>query len=226
METIKFIAYYRVSTQKQGASGLGLDSQKDIIHTYTNRIPDSEIAGEYTEIETGTAKRERTEIFKALAQCKAIGATLIVAKLDRLARDTKFVLSVMDSGADVVFCDFPQCNRLMITIIAAIAEYEASLISSRTKAALQEKKKTHKLGNPDIKVVQLAGTRAAASARSAAKSENKKAFHLIRQLRENGNSTYQEIADALNSSSHKSSTGKEFTPGSVSNIYTRYKQTA
>lgn len=220
---MKYVSYLRVSTQKQGNSGLGLDSQRDIIRSYIARMVGAELISEHIEVETGTAKKERVIIHQALAECKRTGAILIVAKLDRLARDVRFVLSVLDSGAEIVFCDFPSGNRLMITIISAIAEYEARLISERTKAALNEKKKVMKLGNPNIGLAQQAGTRAAAKARTGAMTPNRKNMSTIRMLRSSGH-TLQEIADTLNSSGELTSTGCNFTSGSIHNILTREKK--
>ena len=142
---MKYVVYYRVSTKKQGLSGLGLEAQRTIVENY---IKGNKVINEFTEIETGKSAN-RPQLNKALQACKENNATLIVAKLDRLARNLHFVTSLQAANIDFLCCDMPTANRLTIHIIAAIAENEAQLISQRTKAALAEKKKQGiKLGNP------------------------------------------------------------------------------
>jgi DNA invertase Pin-like site-specific DNA recombinase len=129
-----FIAYYRVSTARQGRSGLGLDAQRQMVEDYLNggSWTVSEI---FTEIESGK-RSDRPQLAAALAACRLHRATLVIAKLDRLARNVAFVSALMESGVDFIACDFPQANRLTIHILAAVAEHEAQAISDRTKAAL------------------------------------------------------------------------------------------
>ena len=127
---MQYIAYYRVSTQRQGRSGLGLEAQQK---TVKDQI--GEPIAAYVEVETGKSD-DRPELQKALAHAKGVGATLVVAKLDRLARNLRFLLEIMDSGVEVIFCDMPHANRFTLSILGAVAEYEAKLISDRTKAAL------------------------------------------------------------------------------------------
>src|SRR4051812_30379048 len=130
----KWVAYYRVSTAKQGASGLGLEAQREAVAGYLNG-GDWQLAAEFTEVESGR-KNDRPELAKALAMCRRIGATLIIAKLDRLARNVAFVSNLMESGVEFTAVDFPTANRLTIHILAAVAEHEAAMTSTRTKAAL------------------------------------------------------------------------------------------
>lgn len=132
-----YVIYYRVSTKKQGLSGLGLEAQKTIVENYIKGNP---VIAKFTEIETGKSAN-RPQLNKALECCKLNNATLVVANLSRLARSLHFVTSLQNSGVDFIACDMPTANRLTIHIIAAIAENEALLISQRTKAALAEKKK-------------------------------------------------------------------------------------
>ncbi|GAF73945.1 unnamed protein product, partial [marine sediment metagenome] len=175
---------------------------------------------EFVEIETGTRKKKRIEIFKALAICRDTGATLIVAKLDRLARDVSFVTSVMDSDVDIVFCDFPQANRMVISMMALVAEYEAKQISDRTKAALAElKKKGVKLGNPN-KDWNKNGPKQSAIARRENKehSNNTKAKGRIHILKSTG-LTYGEIAEKLNSDGYRTTNNKRFSTTGVCNIF-------
>ena len=130
----KFVAYYRVSTARQGQSGLGLEAQQRAVTEYLNGGQWKLIA-EITEIESGK-RSDRPKLAEALALCRVHGATLIIAKLDRLARNVAFVSALMDAGIDFEAVDFPQANRLTIHIMAAVAEHEAKAISERTKAAL------------------------------------------------------------------------------------------
>lgn len=134
----KFVVYLRVSTQRQGQSGLGLDAQREAVRVFLNG-GDHETVGEFVEVETGkgaNALVKRPQLKGALDACKANKATLLIAKLDRLARNVHFVSGLMESGVDFVAVDFPQANRLTVHILAAVAEHEREMISQRTKAAL------------------------------------------------------------------------------------------
>jgi DNA invertase Pin-like site-specific DNA recombinase len=133
-----FIAYYRVSTQRQGASGLGLDAQREAVARYVANGPGSLLA-EFTEVESGggaNALAKRPELRKALDECRKRAGVLIIAKLDRLARNVHFVSGLMESRVRFVACDMPEANELTIHIMAAFAEHEAKRISVRTKEAL------------------------------------------------------------------------------------------
>lgn len=131
----KFVAYYRVSTARQGQSGLGLEAQRSaVIALAASRR--AEIVGEYTEVQSGTSTARRSELRKALDQARRDGAVLVVARLDRLARDAAFVLGLREANVEFMACDFPEANRLVVTILAAVAEYEAKLCSERTRAGL------------------------------------------------------------------------------------------
>lgn len=130
----RFISYLRVSTDKQGKSGLGLDAQREAIARYLNG-GNWKLIGEYVEVESGK-RSDRPKLAEALKHAKRTGATLVIAKLDRLARNVAFVSNLMESGADFVAVDNPHANRLTIHILAAVAEDEARRISERTRAAL------------------------------------------------------------------------------------------
>lgn len=136
--TGKFIAYYRVSTGKQEASGLGLEAQRKCVADYLNGGRWTLVA-ELTEVETGKSST-RPQLKQALALCRVHRAKLIVAKLDRLARNVHFLTGLMESGVDFVCCDIPTANKLTIHVLAAVAEAEAEMISIRTKAALEAAK--------------------------------------------------------------------------------------
>ena len=145
----KFVAYYRVSTDKQGQSGLGLDAQRQAVMTYLNGGPWKLIA-EHTEVETGK-RADRPELQKALAACRKLKAKLVIAKLDRLSRNLAFIATLMDSNVEFIAADNPHANRLTVHILAAVAEYERTAISERTRAALQAAKhRGVKLGGPRL----------------------------------------------------------------------------
>jgi DNA invertase Pin-like site-specific DNA recombinase len=134
----KYCAYYRVSTDKQGIDGYGIDAQHKALADRLNG-GSWKLVATFTEVESGR-RRSRPELAKALAACKKHKAKLVVAKLDRLARNTKFLLTLLDSGVEVLFCDLPHIpgamGRFVVTQMAAVAELEAGLISERTKAGL------------------------------------------------------------------------------------------
>jgi DNA invertase Pin-like site-specific DNA recombinase len=134
----RFVAYYRVSTDKQGRSGLGLEAQKAAVKQRLNGGP-WQLVGEFTEIESGR-RAKRPQLEAALKACKKQKAKLVVAKLDRLARNTRFLLTLVESGVEVLFADLPEVagamGKFILTQMAAVAELEAGLIGERTKAAL------------------------------------------------------------------------------------------
>lgn len=141
----QYIAYYRVSTERQGASGLGLDAQREAVGRHIGSAP---LLAEFTEIESGK-KADRPQLAAALQECRKRRATLVIAKLDRLGRNVAFISALMDSGAEFVCCDNPHANRLMLHMLAAFAEHEREQIARRTKEALQAAKaRGVKLGNP------------------------------------------------------------------------------
>jgi DNA invertase Pin-like site-specific DNA recombinase len=131
---MRFVTYTRVSTDKQGRSGLGLEAQREAVERHLARVGGVEVAA-FTEIESGK-RADRPQLLQALATARAHGAVLIVAKLDRLARNVAFISTLMESGVDFVACDCPAANRLTLHILAAMGEHEAAMISERTKAAL------------------------------------------------------------------------------------------
>ncbi len=145
---VDFIAYYRVSTDRQGASGLGLDAQRQAVAGF---IGTGQLVAEFTEIESGRRHTNRPQLLAALAECRKRRAVLLIARLDRLARNVAFISALMENGTDFIACDMPQASRLTIHILAAVAEHEREMISTRTKAALAEaKRRGTALGNPRI----------------------------------------------------------------------------
>jgi DNA invertase Pin-like site-specific DNA recombinase len=128
-----------VSTRRQGRSGLGLEAQQNAVRDHLNG-GDWRIVAEFTEVESGT-RPGRPKLVQALKTCRALGATLIIAKLDRLARNVHFVSGLMEPGVEFTAVDFPQANRLTVHILAAVAEHEAKMISERTRVALAAAKR-------------------------------------------------------------------------------------
>lgn len=141
-EPVAYVVYYRVSDQKQGKSGLGLEAQQAMFATFLLGRPDADrqVLGEYTEVETGkTLKKsqKRPELGKAIAHARVASATLVIAKLDRLARNVAFISTLMESQLPLVCCDMPEADKFTLHILAAVAEREGQMISERTSAALQ-----------------------------------------------------------------------------------------
>jgi len=223
MEESRYIAYLRVSTQRQGSSGLGLQAQQEIIRKHLNG--NSPIA-EFVEVESGR-KSDRPKLHEALELCKKEKATLIVAKMDRLSRNVAFTSQLLDSGIEIVFCDFPKANRLVLTIIAAISEYEAGLIRQRTKAALQVKKENGcRLGKPDNLMRNLdraiANSRNTNQAKALNNPNNKRAVAILRGL-VTKTSNLSEMARVLNEEGFQASKGGRFSAKQVSILLSRYQ---
>jgi DNA invertase Pin-like site-specific DNA recombinase len=130
----QFVAYYRVSTDRQGKSGLGLDAQREAVLRHAAGHA-GELIGEFCEVESGR-RSDRPQLAAAIAAAKKAKATLIIAKLDRLARNVHFISGLMESGVDFVAADNPHANKLMVHMLAAFAEHEREQISQRTKDAL------------------------------------------------------------------------------------------
>lgn len=219
----KYVAYLRVSTQKQGFSGLGLEAQQEIIHSYLN---DTTPIAEYVEVESGR-KSNRPKLKEALSQCRKEGATLIVAKLDRLARSVSFLSNLLESDVDIVFCDFPQANKMVLHIISAISQYEAELIATRTKASLQAKKaRGFKLGNPehllDKHEEAIRNSIKTCKAKADGNPNNRRAIAMLRTLVKEEH-TLQEMADILNNEGFVSSKGCSFSKSTIYKLIKRYK---
>ena len=199
----KFVSYLRVSTQRQGISGLGLEAQREAVATYLNGGRWS-LVQEVVEVESGR-RNDRPAIAEALRLCRLHRATLIIAKLDRLARNVHFISSLMESGVEFVAVDFPQANRLTVHILAAVAEHEASMISARTKAALgAAKARGVRLGGQRgsldrMEAMARKGNAASAIVRQAASAKrNEDLLPVIEDMRAAGVSTPQQIATGLN----------------------------
>jgi DNA invertase Pin-like site-specific DNA recombinase len=203
MTSGKFVSYIRVSTQRQGRSGLGLEAQRKAVEDHLNG-GDWEVIEEFVEVESGKSA-DRPQLQEALSMCRATGAKLIVAKIDRLTRDAAFLLSLRDSGVEFIAADMPEANRLTVGIMALVAEQEREAISKRTKDALAAAKaRGVQLGAyRDGTFVGRTGTREnvlkANQAKAAKYRETAVArASLLRKIDPEGRKSLREIAEELN----------------------------
>jgi DNA invertase Pin-like site-specific DNA recombinase len=219
--TGKFVAYYRVSTQRQGRSGLGLEAQQTAVRDYLNG-GDWRLVAEVTEVESGK-RSDRSKLAEALKLCRLHGATLIIAKLDRLARNVAFISNLMESGVDFHAVDFPQANRLTVHILAAVAEHEAKVISERTRAALAAaKRRGVKLGGCRGTTISRAMRKA--SAEAVAKRADARAADLmptIAELRAAGATSLRAIAAGLNERGIPTARGGKWSAVQVQRVLDR-----
>jgi DNA invertase Pin-like site-specific DNA recombinase len=222
---MKYITYYRVSTKRQGQSGLGLDAQKTQVHHYLTSKQGQEIAS-YTEIESGK-KNDREQLRNAVAHAKREGAVLLVAKLDRLSRDVSFIFTLKaeleKAHVDFVVCDMPEANTLTLGIMAAMAQHEREIISKRTKAGLTEaRKRGTKLGNPENLTLEARQkAHKAISDKARNNQASRFAYHFIKPHRDAGE-PYATICDKLNSEGYRTAEGQQFHPAQVRRIYLRF----
>jgi DNA invertase Pin-like site-specific DNA recombinase len=221
-----FIAYYRVSTVKQGASGLGLEAQREMVRKYLDGGAWN-LLDEFTEIESGK-KDDRPNLTKAIKLCQLKNAKLVVSKLDRLSRDLHFITSLQKSGIKFVVAENPDMNELTVHIFAAMAQHERKLISKRTKEALaMAKKRGVKLGNPVIhKGAQIAGsgdtTKARATKTEKANDYARNMKEIIEDIKETGLTSLRLVAQELNHRGFTTRRNKEWTANSVRLCSIRY----
>jgi DNA invertase Pin-like site-specific DNA recombinase len=219
---MKYIAYYRVSTAKQGKSGLGLDAQSRTVQDFIKGDKRRDLIASYKEVESGK-NDVRTELNKAIDHCKKVGATLLIAKLDRLSRNVGFIFMLRDSKVDFQALDLPDANTLTIGIFAVVAQHEREIISKRIREALAAKKaRGFTLGTPAnlTKKVIKKGLQTRVE-NSKNNPNNRKAFEVIEQRRKQGY-TFQQIADKLNDLGFKTRREKKFFPASVQALYNRF----
>lgn len=213
---MKFVAYYRVSTTKQGESGLGLEAQRSAVTEYLKRTG-ANLLADFTDIESG-AKNDRPELAKALRKCRLTGATLLIAKLDRLSRNRRFLLELADSKLDFVCVDMPEANSLTVGILACMADYERQLISERTRAALKAaKQRGVTLGNPALSLVRNTNpTKAQATWRATTSARRLEVREVCLELiQEHGDMPTRKLAEHLNSAGYKTVTGKAWSATQV-----------
>jgi DNA invertase Pin-like site-specific DNA recombinase len=222
LHTGKFVAYYRVSTDKQGVSGLGLAAQRDLVNTFLNGGKWS-IIGEYTEIESGTRKKlkDRPSLQAALELAKKQKATLVVAKLDRLARDVQFISTLLNGKVPFICADMPEADKTFLQMMAVFAEYEAKRISERTSQALQALKKSGKvLGSPHPEIGSEAGLKIIKQKADNYASRVEPVVNDI--IKKSGANTLRDIAAALTARGIQTPRGNvNWNPSQVSNLLKR-----
>jgi DNA invertase Pin-like site-specific DNA recombinase len=210
-----YTPYYRVSTQKQGTSGLGLDAQRAAVQSFAGS---AQLLTEYVEIESGK-KNQRPQLLAAIAEARRVGATLLIAKLDRLSRNAGFIFALRDSGVEFVCCDMPDANTLTVGLFAVIAQHERETISKRTKDALAAKKaRGAQLGSPqNFTTVVIAQGQAAMQRNAREHQANRQAAQLAELLRAKGQTLWQ-IAAKLNEAGYRTRRGKEFQATTVQRL--------
>jgi DNA invertase Pin-like site-specific DNA recombinase len=217
----RFVAYYRVSTAKQGQSGLGLEAQQASVRGWLNG-GDWKLVGELVEVESGKRSDNRPELASALRLCRVHNATLIVAKLDRLARNVNFISALQDAGVKFVAVDMPHVNEMVINILASVAQGEAVAISQRTKAALAAAKaRGVVLGNPNRDVAQYADKgRVIGHAVRRAKASKRRAdlLPMIEHIQAAGTLSLSGIARELNAREITTALGKAWTAQQVKRL--------
>ncbi|KQP77438.1 resolvase [Methylobacterium sp. Leaf113] len=225
MADVSYVAYYRVSTARQGVSGLGLEAQRKTVSDFLNGGSWS-LVGEFIEVESGKAAN-RPELAKALARCRVMGAALVVANVSRLTRSVAFLSKLLEAGVEVRFCDLPAIEgptgRFLLTQMASVAELEAGLISDRTKKALAAAKaRGQKLGNPGNLRNRDVGCANGQAVRI--KNANARALDfapIIAEVRDAGAVSLREIAAGLNDRGIHTARGKPWSATQVQRVLAR-----
>lgn len=211
---LEFFTYYRVSTTRQGVSGLGLDAQKVAAQSFL-KGSSGVLLGEYTEVESGR-KADRPKLKEALKACRLRGATLLIAKLDRLARNVHFISGLLETDVKFVAIDMPNADRFMLHVYAAMAEEEARRISERTKSALRSAKaRGVKLG--------INGKVLAQQNILAADQFARQIGPQIEQLQNTDGLSFRGIAKSLNNQAIRTANGASWHPTSVYRVHNRFK---
>jgi DNA invertase Pin-like site-specific DNA recombinase len=221
-----YVTYLRVSTDRQGKSGLGLEAQRAAVLDHV--AGKGEIAAEYVEIESGK-KNDRPQLARAMAEAKRIGAVLLIAKLDRLARNVAFIANLLESGVEIAAADMPEANRFLLHIMAAVAEHEAQAISDRTRAALAAAKARGVAlgwsmpGRSDEQ--RQAARKGAACNAQKADQHATNVLPVIHQIAARG-ASLRQIADELNVRGIKTARGGLWYAATVRNMFARQFEAA
>lgn len=226
MASGKFVAYYRVSTAKQGASGLGLQAQRDAVHAYLNG-GSWQLVAELTEVESGK-RDDRPELARAIAACRLYGAKLIIAKLDRLSRDVHFLTGLEKAGVQFVAADMPEANEMVVHMMAVVAQAERKMIGARTKAALAAAKDrgTTLGGFRGYRPSDADRARGLASRRAEADARGALLTPVVEELRRAGITSLSGIAGALNERGISTPRGGQWHPTSVARLIERLERRA
>lgn len=226
----KYISYLRVSTQKQGAEGLGISAQRAMCEKFV-RSKGGEIIKEFLDVESGKS-RTRAELWRAIEYAKANNVPLVIAKLDRLARDVEFTFKVMNTGIEIHFCDMPVVNTMILGVFASVAQYEREMISARTKAAFDAKKARGEtwVRNLDTSKAVEASAKAR-TARSRSHPSNVFFLNYVKQFeKRNGKLTpnrpkevYDLLSDELNALGQRTVTGLPYNSNRCRAILTRIR---
>ncbi len=215
----RYVPYYRVSTARQGQSGLGLEAQQAAVRAFVANP--TQLLTEFVEIESGK-KNYRPQLLAAIAAARAAGATLLIAKLDRLSRNAGFIFALRDSGVAFVCCDMPDANSLTVGLFAVIAQHEREMISKRTKDALTAKKaRGAVLGTPaNMTPAAIAKSLNIRQENARTNQQNQQAARLGVLLHAQGH-TLQQIAQELNDGGYRTRRGQLFFPMSVQRLLKR-----
>ena len=220
----RFVSYLRVSTQRQGQSGLGIEAQRKAVADYI-AATGGKLLAEYVEIESGKRDDNRPKLAEARAACDRQRATLVIARLDRLARNVRFVATLLESKAGFIAVDQPEADRAFLQMAAVFAEWEGRKISERTRAALAAAKARGKPLGWSIPSRAGEAQRAAAVAverrTASADAFARKMLRTVRSLQRDGVSTLAALADALNGEGHRTARGCQWRAGAVQRLLLR-----
>lgn len=215
----RYVAYFRVSTVKQGRSGLGLEAQQSIVNEFI-RHTNGTLINKFVEVESGKQDRNRPQLQAALKGCRQTRATLLIAKLDRLSRSAAFLMTLQEANTPFVACDMPEMNETVVGIMAVIARTERKMIGERTRVALQAaKQRGVKLGNPRLKAGNATTALAASRAnQEAARARANDLVDVIEDARKQGHTTLRAIAAHMDDLGISTPRGGVWFASSVKNL--------